>query len=70
MKRISNLEKLYVMEALENGFRTSKGSVFNTKLENEFCKKFGVNFSIGHINMTAAAIHTALLNLMYSLEMK
>ena len=49
------------MEALENGFRTSKGSVFNTKLENEFCKKFGVNFSIGHVNATAA-IHTALLS--------
>lgn len=62
MKRISDLEKLYVMEALENGFRTSKGSVFNTKLESEFSNKFGVKFSIGHVNATAA-LHTALLSI-------
>lgn len=62
MKRISELEKLYVMEVLENSFRTSKGSIFNEKLEETFSKKLNVNYSIGHVNATAA-LHTALLSI-------
>ena len=44
MQRISELEKLYVLEALENQFRTSKGSVFNNRLEKAFCNVTKVNF--------------------------
>jgi len=40
MKRISDLERKYVLEVLDNEFNTSKNSVFNTKLESAFAKKF------------------------------
>lgn len=62
MKRISDLEKLYVSEVLENGFRASLGSVFNNRLEKTFREIFGVNYAIGHVNGTAT-MHTALLTL-------
>ena len=39
MERISDLEKKYVMEALENEFATSKNSIFNDKLEAAFAEK-------------------------------
>jgi len=62
MQRISDLEKSYVIEALENSFRTSLGSVFNTRLEQKFCEVFRANYSINHVNGTAT-MHTALLAL-------
>ncbi len=62
MKRISELEKKYAIQALENEFNTSSNSVFNTKLEGEFAKLFNVGFAIGHVNGTAT-LHTALIAL-------
>ena len=62
MKRISDLERKYVLEALDNEFNTSKNSVFNSKLESVFAQKFNSNFAIGHVNGTAT-LHTALVAL-------
>ncbi len=59
MQRISDLEKKYVAEVLENEFQTSKNNIFNARLEQEFCKVFNTSFSIGHVNGTAT-MHTAL----------
>ena len=61
MERISNLEKQYVMEALENEFQTSKNSMFNDKLEAAFAEKFHSKYAIGHCNGTAT-LHVALLS--------
>ena len=59
MKRISSLEKKYVLDALENEFSTSKNSIYNNKLENAFADLFNRKFAIGHVNGTAT-MHTAL----------
>lgn len=61
MERISDLEKKYVMEALENEFQTSKNSMFNDKLEAAFAEKFHSKYAIGHCNGTAT-LHVALLS--------
>lgn len=60
MQRISDLEKKYVMDALENEFSTSKNSIYNNKLEASFAQKFNSKFAIGHCNGTAT-LHVALL---------
>lgn len=60
MERISDLEKQYVMEALENEFATSKNSIFNNKLESQFAKLFNSKYAIGHCNGTAT-LHVALM---------
>jgi len=60
LDRISQLEKQYVLEALENEFSTSKNSEFNNRLEATFAKTFNSKFAIGHCNGTAT-IHVALL---------
>lgn len=62
MKRITDLEKKYVLEVLENQFETSKNSIFNNRLEKAFAEKFNSNFAIGHVNGTAT-MHTALVAL-------
>jgi len=59
MKRFTDLEKNFVIEALQNEFATSKNSIFNNRLENEFAKFFDVGYAIGHVNGTAT-MHTAL----------
>jgi len=59
MRRISDLERKYVSEALDNEFNTSKNSVFNNRLEAAFARAFNMKFAIGHINGTAT-LHTAL----------
>jgi perosamine synthetase len=59
MKRISELETRYVLEALGNEFNTSVNSYFNNKFESEFASKYHSRFAIGHINGTAT-LHTAL----------
>ena len=59
MRRISEIEKKYALEALNNEFCTSLNSYFNNKLENEFGKRYNSQFAIGHINGTAT-LHTAL----------
>lgn len=60
MKRISEVEKNYVIEALENEFETSKNSIFNNKLEDKFVKIFNSKYAIGHCNGTAT-LHVALM---------
>lgn len=60
MERISELEKKYVIEALENGFETSKNSIFNNRLESKFTEVFHSKYAIGHCNGTAT-LHVALL---------
>lgn len=59
MKRISQIERNYVLEVLDNEFNTSKNSIFNNRLEAAFAKKFNMNYAIGQINGTAT-LHTAL----------
>lgn len=60
MRRISDLEKKYVMDALDNEFATSKNSTYNNKLERAFAERFHTKFAIGHCNGTAT-LHVALL---------
>ena len=60
MRRISDLEKKYVMDALDNEFATSKNSTYNNKLEQAFAERFHTKFAIGHCNGTAT-LHVALL---------
>jgi len=59
MNRISDLERKYVNEVLDNEFASSKNSVFNNRLEAAFAKRFNCGYAIGHINGTAT-MHTAL----------
>ncbi|MDR0428168.1 MAG: DegT/DnrJ/EryC1/StrS family aminotransferase [Dysgonamonadaceae bacterium] len=59
MERISNLERQYVEEVLNNGFATSLNSIFNNKLEQTFADAFHAKYAIGHCNGTAT-LHTAL----------
>ena len=60
MKRMSDLERKYVSEALDNEFNSSLNSVFNNRLEQAFAKTFGCQYAIGHMNGTAT-LHTALV---------
>jgi perosamine synthetase len=62
MNRISDLEKKYVLEALENEFATSLNSVFCNRLEKTFAEKFKSKYAISHCNGTAT-MHTALVAL-------
>jgi len=59
MERISDLEKKYVLDALNNAFATSLNSVYNNKLEKAFAQKFNAKYAIGHCNGTAT-LHVAL----------
>ncbi len=59
MKRVSELEKKYVLEALDNQFDTSKNGLFTNRMEAKFTEIFEYNFSISHVNGTAT-MHTAL----------
>jgi len=59
MKRISCLEKRYVLEVLSDEFRVSRNNVFNERLEKEFAKVFRSKYAIGHVNGTAT-LHAAL----------
>ncbi len=59
MKRFTDLEKKYALEALDNEFNTSKNSIFNNRLEQKFREVFNVKYTIGHVNGTQT-MHTAL----------
>ena len=59
IQRVSEREQAYVREALENGFRFSKKTVFRMRLEEAFASRFGVPFAISMSNGTAA-IHATL----------
>lgn len=60
MTRMTELEKKYVMEVLDNEFATSHNSTFNNRLEAAFASMFHTQYAIGHCNGTAT-LHTALL---------
>lgn len=62
MKRISELERKYVLEVLDNEFATSLNSVFCNKLEKTFAEKFKSKYAISHANGTAT-MHSALVAL-------
>ena len=59
MKRFTDLEKKYVLEAVENEFSTSKNSIFNNRMEQKFRELFNTKYAIGHVNGTQT-MHTAL----------
>jgi len=59
MKRFTDLEKKYVLEAIENEFSTSNNSIFNNRLEQKFRELFNIKYAIGHVNGTQT-MHTAL----------
>jgi len=59
MKRITDLEKKYVLEVLDNEFSTSKNGLFTNRMEAKFTEIFEYDFSISHVNGTAT-MHTAL----------
>ena len=59
MKRITDLEKKYVLQALDNEFDTSKNGMFTNKMEAKFTEIFKYEYSISHVNGTAT-MHTAL----------
>ncbi|EZH72284.1 spore coat protein [Aquimarina atlantica] len=59
MKRITDLEKKYVLDALDNEFATSKNSIYTNKMESKFAEIFKHDFCISHVNGTAT-MHTAL----------
>lgn len=59
MKRITQLERDYVNQVLDNAFSTSLNSVFTNKLEATFSKQFHSNYAIAHCNGTET-MHTAL----------
>jgi perosamine synthetase len=59
MKRFSEIESNYALEALANEFSTSRNNIFNNRLEQKFRELFDVRFAIGHVNGTQT-MHTAL----------
>ncbi len=59
MKRFTDLEKKYVLQALDNEFSTSLNSFFNNRIEKTFAEIYHVKYAIGHVNGTAT-LHTAL----------
>lgn len=62
MKRITELERKYVLDVLDNAFATSLNSVYNNALEKKFAEVFHSKYAIGHVNGTAT-MHTALVAL-------
>ena len=65
MERFSNLETEYVLEVLNNSFRNSKNSIFNSRLEKKFAEIFKSIFAIGIVNGTCtmhAALHALGVN--------
>ena len=59
MERISQKERKYVEDVLENGFRSSSGSKYMNKLEKLFANKLGVKHAISFVNGTAT-MHASL----------
>ena len=59
MERISDLERKYVNEVLDNGFASEKNYSFVTRLEKEFAKRFNSKYAIAMVNGTAT-LHAAL----------
>lgn len=60
IERISSIEKAYVDEVMDNYFKTSSGSIMNTRLEKSFADLYGSKFAITFINGTAT-MHAILM---------
>jgi perosamine synthetase len=58
--RIGDLERRYVAEVLDGGFRSSTGSVMTSALEREFAERFDCGYAISFANGTAT-MHAALV---------
>lgn len=59
MEHFTEIEKRYLSQALDNGFRTSLNSYFNNEFEKKMSQLYNVKYCIGHVNGTAT-LHTAL----------
>lgn len=59
IKRISESERKYVSEVLDTDFRSSKGSMMMTRVEQKICEMFGTKYAVSHVNGTAT-LHTAV----------
>ena len=59
MKRLSRLEKKYVLEVLDSEFRSSRNVNMVGRAEEAFAKTIKTNYAIGFTNGTAT-LHTAL----------
>ncbi len=59
MERISDLEREYVNEVLNNAFKSDKNYSFVTRLEEDFAKKFDSQYAIAMVNGTVT-LHAAL----------
>lgn len=59
IKRMSDLERKYVLDVLDKEFSTSDNSIYNNALEKKYAEVVGCDYAIGHINGTAT-MHTAL----------
>lgn len=59
LQRITEKERQYVLEVLDTDFRSSKGSLMMTRLEQAFAKKYGVKYAISHVNGTST-LHSAV----------
>jgi perosamine synthetase len=59
IERISDLERKYINDVLQQNFRSSSGGKYMKLLEQEFAKKFNNNFGISFVNGTAT-MHACL----------
>ena len=59
MHRITDLERKYVNEVLDNEFASAKNYSFVTRLEKEFAEKFNSKYAIAMVNGTVT-LHAAL----------
>lgn len=57
--RITDLERQYVLEALNGNFESRNNYKFVTRLEKAFAEKMGTKHAVGFVNGTAT-LHTAL----------
>lgn len=60
INRICSQERSYVKEVLDNYFKTSSGSLMNTRVEKAFAELYGTKFAITFVNGTAT-MHTILM---------
>ena len=61
MNRVSDLERQYVIEALNGEFRSSASDLFRHRLEASFCQHFGTKHAVA-VNSGTSALHVALIS--------
>ena len=59
MRRFSELERKYVLEAINDEFRTSRNNVFCSRLEKAVAEMYGVGYALALVNGTVT-LHTAI----------